>query len=493
MALDAAAVQTYYAQLLRDFHYDRYLAYRGYTDTGEAREGDDNDGYPRDDELSAEATRVQPDALPTAAREAYEFYHKHFTEEDIGSVRNYRVPVDGVITYAVRTTTDGDDGYLEVFDELGETLGTGRTYIDCVAWGSRDWLRDQVANYGEFPPEMREAMKECCWGKPLPWDCKVACWQCQALGQVGVCMCKAGHRQESGDLHRCNNGHEWDDTPPDPRIFARPKFTLRLRDGRAMEGTLTDYKMTFQTRLGPITVFAADLKKIEFAPVNSHDDTSRLGLAIHRLGSDSAEERANAEAELLELGPRAFSALVGVAHLGNDDLHQRARALAARIAKDAPAEFLSLRKKHRVTTTDAVFSAMLPADTFDFHLITSAGYESAPLADVHMLTQLPGTAVEVPRPDPGWLARGYADWFGARLTFVVTGVSDAGVFGTRIYTLDSSLAAAAVHAGLVQVGETKVVRVEIIPSPARFAGSAQHGVESLDWEEPAIGAFRFIE
>src|SRR5215470_2989883 len=154
MSLQPSSVQSWYTQRLHDFYYDRYLAARGYTATGEPRGPDPDDHYPRDDELSPQAERIKPDALTGDVQEAYAFYHKNFTEADIGSVRVYRVPVTGETTIAVRTTTDGDDGYLEIFSEQGETLGTGRTNLNTVVWGTRDWLRDQVANRGEFPPEM---------------------------------------------------------------------------------------------------------------------------------------------------------------------------------------------------------------------------------------------------------------------------------------------------------------------------------------------------
>jgi hypothetical protein len=74
---------------------------------------------------------------------AHAHYKMHVQDQDWGSVRVYRVPTDGPVTYAVRVTTDGDDGYLEVYDEGGTLLVAGRTSVEAIAWGSRDWVRAQ--------------------------------------------------------------------------------------------------------------------------------------------------------------------------------------------------------------------------------------------------------------------------------------------------------------------------------------------------------------
>ncbi len=67
--------------------------------------------------------------------------------------------------------------------------------------------------------------------------------------------------------------------------------------------------------------------------------------------------------------------------------------------------------------------------------------------------------------------------------FRVTGQLEGQVWGTDVYTRDSNLGAAAVHAGLLKPGETAVLRVTVVPTPNRFEGSARHGVTSSDYGE----------
>jgi hypothetical protein len=265
-----------------------------------------------------------------------------------------------------------------------------------------------------------------------------------------------------------------------------------MRDGSAVVGTLPEYRLTLNTLHGPVNAYANDVRKIDFAPTNSHDVSSTIALAIHRLGSAQPDEVQSAEGELMAAGARAFQALVAAAQCGKGALQRRARALAARIQQNVAAEFLNLRTQHQVTLRDGTITCAL--DPFVFGLMTPEGYKSFELYDVHTLTQFPGQAIDAPRDNPRWLGRFYTNWYGAKLSFLVTGNTDDGdVFGSNPYTLDSMLATAAVHAGLVQPGETKVVRVEIMLAPPTFVGSERNGVTSLDWEEPVAGAFRFIE
>jgi hypothetical protein len=97
----------------------------------------------------------------------------------------------------------------------------------------------------------------------------------------------------------------------------------------------------------------------------------------------------------------------------------------------------------------------------------------------------------VVEPDPGNLID-YRSEQGMTLYFEVTGATNGSVWGSSIYTDDSSLASAAVHAGVLQSGETGTVAVTILGPQDSFSGSNQNGVESSDyphWD----GSFEFAE
>ncbi len=73
------------------------------------------------------------------------------------------------------------------------------------------------------------------------------------------------------------------------------------------------------------------------------------------------------------------------------------------------------------------------------------------------------------------------DPIGATYYFRVTGDATGSVWGTDVYTGDSAIAAAAVHAGLVKVGETLVVKVTVEQPLAKYQGSVQNGVTSHEF------------
>lgn len=70
---------------------------------------------------------------------------------------------------------------------------------------------------------------------------------------------------------------------------------------------------------------------------------------------------------------------------------------------------------------------------------------------------------------------------GTTYYFRVTGAVEGSLWGTDIYTADSALATAAVHAGAVKAGETAVVRVTVMPPLAQYQGSVRNGVTSHDF------------
>jgi hypothetical protein len=72
------------------------------------------------------------------------------------------------------------------------------------------------------------------------------------------------------------------------------------------------------------------------------------------------------------------------------------------------------------------------------------------------------------------------DTVGASFYFRVRGAPDGPLWGTDIYTGDSYLPAAAVHAGLAKVDETAIVKVTVVAPLQQYQGSVRHGIASRD-------------
>jgi hypothetical protein len=70
---------------------------------------------------------------------------------------------------------------------------------------------------------------------------------------------------------------------------------------------------------------------------------------------------------------------------------------------------------------------------------------------------------------------------GANYYFRVRGEVEGQVWGTGVYTGDSALGVAAVHAGLVKPGDSAVVKVSVVAPPANFQGSIRNNVKTHDF------------
>ena len=73
------------------------------------------------------------------------------------------------------------------------------------------------------------------------------------------------------------------------------------------------------------------------------------------------------------------------------------------------------------------------------------------------------------------------DPVGTSFYFRVRGATEGPLWGTDTYTGDSSLAAAAVHAGLVKPGQTAIVKVTVVAPPPDYQGSTRNGITSHDF------------
>lgn len=66
------------------------------------------------------------------------------------------------------------------------------------------------------------------------------------------------------------------------------------------------------------------------------------------------------------------------------------------------------------------------------------------------------------------------------------------VFGTDIYTDDSSVCSAAVHEGLISIASGGIVTIEIRPGQDAYVGSERNGIKSGDFNNRWSGSFVFV-
>ena len=116
--------------------------------------------------------------------------------------------------------------------------------------------------------------------------------------------------------------------------------------------------------------------------------------------------------------------------------------------------------------------------------VTTRDYREWSRSFVFVRNQPAGAPAAAKHPpvqaDPGTLME-YREKTGQSFLFQVTGSTDGVVFGDKIYTDDSALATAAVHAGVLGNGLKGVVKVTIVPGQQSYPTATHNGITSHSW------------
>jgi hypothetical protein len=260
---------------------------------------------------------------------------------------------------------------------------------------------------------------------------------------------------------------------------------VRFTDDSVLKLTLREERLEFKTPYGKLLVPVAAVRQIDFATRVSPDVARRVRAAVADLGSTDFHARETASAALLAQREKAYPALLEAAGFKDAEVARRAHDLLEKLRETVPEEQLEVRKADVVQTEDSRIAGQLEAtewraDTAQF------GEVRLKLADVRSLRSLAAEAdgeTGPALPDPGNLT-GFQNQVGKRFAFRVTGMATGAIYGTDVYTADSQLAMAAVHAGVLKAGQTGVVKVKIVAAPVGFVGSIRNGVSSA-----AYGAY----
>jgi hypothetical protein len=252
---------------------------------------------------------------------------------------------------------------------------------------------------------------------------------------------------------------------------------VRFTDDSVLKLSLRDKVIRLNTRYGKLCIPVNDIRYIDFATRIPDAVARRIEIAVDSLGSPQYRIREAAGAELLELREKAYPALLQAAQHKDVEIVRRAEELLKRLRELVPQDQLEFRKDDMIRTADSRLTGQIEGEA-----IKAFTYQfgEVGLKPVHVRSlQFLGVA-----PDPGNL-NALRDLVGKSFRFQVTGAVKGQIFGTGIYTSESPLATAAVHAGILKAGQTGVVRVTIVAPPAGFGASAQNGVTST-----AYGPFR---
>lgn len=89
-------------------------------------------------------------------------------------------------------------------------------------------------------------------------------------------------------------------------------------------------------------------------------------------------------------------------------------------------------------------------------------------------------------------ATAYRGQNGSIYEIAIEGANIGYVWGTDIYTDDSNIARAAVHAGLVAIGQQKIVKIKILAGQSSYTGTTRNGITTSDYASWP-GSYQFVK
>jgi hypothetical protein len=278
---------------------------------------------------------------------------------------------------------------------------------------------------------------------------------------------------------------------PEPRTSDAAAVEARFNDGSVLKVTPCDERLELTTPYGKLSIPLADVRQIDFATRIPADDAKRIDRAIADLASPEFQKREAATAVLLKMRAKAYPALLEASKQKDAEVVRRVEGLLERLRETVPEKDLEIRKNDVVQTADSKIAGHIQGESLR---VVTAQFGEVPmkLADLRSLKSAKAAGdtevVKNVQPDPGSLTNFQND-IGKVYYFRVTGATNGTVWGTGVYTSDSPLATVAVHAGLLKVGQTGVVKVTIVPGQDAYQGSTQNGVMTSDYG-PWPGAYR---
>jgi hypothetical protein len=284
-------------------------------------------------------------------------------------------------------------------------------------------------------------------------------------------------------------------TEPAPaKPKAADRFEARCSDGSVLRLHLLEQNIPLKTEYGTLVIPAADIRRIDFATRVPDALAERIKAAVGKLGDKQFQVREAASAELLALEDAGYPSLLVAVESQDPEVVLRADQLLEQLRKLVPEENLRTQPRDVIYTEKSQIEGTIDLDSLKVDT-APFGQQQLKLVVLRRLV----SELEVERqpgevlPDPGNLTN-YRGQTGKTLHFRVSappvGIQNGAVWGSDVYTFDSSLAMSAVHAGVLKPGETKVLGVTILGPQNSFASAVRNGVSSGNWG-PYPAGFKF--
>jgi hypothetical protein len=223
----------------------------------------------------------------------------------------------------------------------------------------------------------------------------------------------------------------WTDNPPaskqTPASSATAPVVLHFNNGSVIKpGILLD-AVEMETKLGKLTIPAAEIRRIDFAFRISEEDRAKLNKALRDLSSDRFQLREAASKLLVRMGRLAYPALLENRKDADLEMTKRVEKVLDTIRARTPEEDLRIRKQDVVRTTDSTLTGRITAASFRIRS-ELFGEVKVPLVQLRGLRSLlPGSEVDVLvdaakyGSNTTWMDSGFEVTLGTRLEITAAG------------------------------------------------------------------------
>lgn len=259
------------------------------------------------------------------------------------------------------------------------------------------------------------------------------------------------------------------------------EVVIEFTQGDSLTVAVVDETLELITPYGKLEIPVQDIHQIEFATRIDEETARRIDAAIVNLGARDFKSREVASADLLAYEAKAYPALLKAVESTDQEVARRAQTLIDQIRERVPSERLEIREDDIVHTAKSVIAGRIAVDSLQVNTIPfgEQALNLSGVRDLRSRAMAPRTPENV-LADPGNLTQ-FQGQVGQTLYFRVTGALNGSVWGTDLYTADSNLATAAVHAGILQNGQEGILKVTMMPPPAGFTGSTRNGITSSSY------------
>ena len=288
-------------------------------------------------------------------------------------------------------------------------------------------------------------------------------------------------------------------TKPEAPLKAKPlggEWEVLFADDSKMKIALLDEQIVVRTPHGSLTIPIRDIRKIEFGVRLTDADQAAFDRAVAGITGKDAKPREEGKTALKALGGKIAPFLKRAIRTADAESRPHLEQVYEAVAGDRDARKLEPRDYDSITTDDSQFAGRIALTQFRIGTF-QFGELKLRVGDCKALQfggLTPGVDENVEIVETPYIYQLMQTHMGKTVGIKVTGAAQGSgsVWGSGPYTGDSTLAVAAVHAGAVKVGETKIVKVRLVKDPGGYFSSTANGITTSPYGPYSTGAYEVL-